>query len=100
MKNQLKKVHPAGKKAAESTNTKKATKSSVTAKKATTTKKSTATTAAPKKRVVTRHHEWELEKQTEGLTPSLARASKKIGQWLEGEAESNKTASKKAASKK
>lgn len=38
---------------------------------------------ASKKRVVAHHAEWELEKQTEGLTPSVEKASQKLGHELE-----------------
>lgn len=39
------------------------------------------------RRVVAHHPEWELEKQTEGLTPSIEKAGKKLEKEMKDEAE-------------
>lgn len=47
--------------------------------------------AAKKHAVVKQHAEWELEKQTEGLTPSVVKASEQLEHEMEREAKHKKS---------
>ncbi len=52
-----------------------------------------------KHRVLTRHPEWELEKQTEGMTPSVVKASEKLEKEMEREAKTKRGTTEKSHKK-